>query len=462
MSRGIGRPAVVTVIVCTLTALSGRAAAAPTGTAALLDDGQRAAAANLSDVTQRLVEQAAADALPSTLGFAGGLMLMALLSHLILELKKVQSGQRPDFARAVTVVLVHVVLLVQYPVFSGFVLSLAGGITKGGSIHVVEVQQTQAHALARRYARFHKAATDKSTARTLLEALPDTDTDSPRFDNATKTLKEVGADIADALPGVPMGLATFLTTSPSAFIDRAFETFAEIVMGFIFVATSALVLLLSIVQKAALVLLVAAGPIIIVLSAFPGPTSGFLFSWVLTLFEISMWGFTTRLLGTILSARFGALESSVTGGSPGGVATTGDASSFAGYFEDLAFCGVLAGAYAMVPVLTAGLFRGGLASQGGQMLGQATGFVAGVATGRLGGAIPGSAAGAASGAASAGSAAAAQTSGVQASASAVQTARAGDAGVTSAPSSTGLSRGEAIARQRAVLKNMRAGDGSNE
>ncbi|MDP2345739.1 MAG: hypothetical protein Q8O67_32650 [Deltaproteobacteria bacterium] len=401
-------------------------------------------------MTQQLVEKAAADALPSTLGFAGALMLLALLAHFVLELRKVQTGQTPDYGRAVAVVLVHIVLLAQYPVFSGFVLDLAGGITQGGNINAVEIQQTQAHALARRYAKFQKNASDRSTVRTVLEAVPETDTGSAGVDNATRTLREAGADLADALPdgmpGFPVGLATFLSTSPSAFIDRLFETLADIVMGFIFVATSAVLLLLSIVQKAALVLLIAAGPIVIVLSAFPGPTSGFLFSWVLTLFEVSMWGFTTRLLSTILSARFGEVPTSATGGNLSGV-VAGDASTnFAGYFENIAFCGVLAGAYVMVPVLTSGLFRGGLASQGGQMLGQATGFATGIATGRLAGAMPGrgssplAAATDASGATGPGAAGA---------------ARAGDSGV---PSSGGMTKGEAIAKHRAIQNHQRAGD----
>lgn len=411
------------------------------GVARLTDDGQKAASTNLSDVTQGLVAKAAADALPSTLGFASGLMVMALVAHIILEVRKVQTGQRPDYARAIAVVLVHVLLLVQYPAFSSFVLNLAAGVTRGGQINGAELQGQQAHALAARYAKFQKGVNGRALTRAIDEAkVPSTGNDTA--DNIAETAKDTAASLFDKLA------PDFLTTSPSVFIDRLFENLADIVMGLIFVLTSAIVLLLSVVQKAALVLLIAAGPIIIVLSAFPGPTSGFLFSWVLGVFEVSMWGFTTRLLSTLLTARFGAVPDSVTGGSIGDVVAGDAASNFGGYFENIAFCGVLAGAYTMVPVLTSGLFRGGLASQGGQMLGQATGFVAGVATGRVGGAS-GHGGGALAGGGGGGG-------GGDGGGDAGGGGRAGDEGV--APTAP-MSKGQAIAKQRAIANNTsRAGD----
>jgi len=242
------------------------------------------------------------------------------------------------------------------------------------------------------------------------------------------------------------------TTPPSVLIDELLEEVWDGVISVSFLFSSAVLLLLDVIQKIAVAFLIAAGPIVIALSAFPGPTSGFLFSWMLTLLEVSMWAFASRVLTALLQARF---SGQVTGGVAESVANKfssgDDAIQFTSYFENLAFCVILTGAYFAIPVICAAIFRGGgMASVAGDGIGRAFSFAAGAATGRV---LPGMSLSPSRGGASGGGGSPAQASstGGGGGEPAASGERAGDK-----PSGRD-ERAGAIAKHRAVMKNMRRG-----
>ena len=425
------------------------------------------AANKLSEQSLALLQQAVEGNFKPALTVATGLFVIALLAHLIVSLARVQRGEPAGYGNAIATIAIHILLLSQYTAFSSTVLSIGGALTKGGSINGTAEVEKAAVALTK---RFNQAITDaklRTAQGRLSEQLGSAQTEEQRgviqethkavvdsfasglsrADDATggtaSNVVQLFRDIADSplLPSSP----SLLTSSPTEIVNKAIEAIAEFFMTLAFIVTSAVVLLLSMIQKTAITLILAVGPIIIVLSAFPGPTSGLLYSWAMTLFEVQLWAFAVRVLNSMMGARFDSIPTSIVNDKSTVMA------NLAGFAENIAYCFILSAAYLTIPILCGALLRGGgMGSVAGQVMGQATGFASGVLSGRLGGASGFGGGKSGGGARSGGGGGGAGPSGGPAASTPAPTSRAGDEGVAT----RSMTKGEAIAKQRAIQNNM--------
>ena len=424
------------------------------------------AAEDLSQASLDLLEGAIKGNFSPSMAVAASLMLMAFLAHLILELSKLRRGEKADYVKAIGTLAIHIILLLQYSTFASGVMTIGSALTKGGNIDGAAIVESSAKTLTARFSQhiadqrlrqnrgrvgevLAQATTpEQQTAakQAMQSAVSAYESASSKLDDATggvsSNVAQAARDILNSpfLPSAP----SLLLTSPTEFMNRFMESVAELVMTLAFLMTSAVILLLTMIQKTAITLILAVGPVIIVLSAFPGPTSGLLFSWGLTLLELQLWGFAVKVLGSMMGARFAAIPTTIVNDQTTVVA------NLAAYGENIAYCFILSGAYLLIPVLCGAMLRGGgMGSVAGQMLGQATGFASGVVSGRLGGATPGGGGG---GGGDGGGGGPPSGGGGGGGGSPPSTSRAGDEGVAPAPRQ--MSQGEAIAKSRAIKNNM--------
>src|SRR4051812_5170057 len=97
---------------------------------------QESAARNANiDLISKIGEAASAGSAGYAIG--GGLLLLALVSHVLIEYRKLLTGSKPDFGWVVVLIAIHAVLLTGYGTFSSTVLGLAGGLG-GGSLNATD------------------------------------------------------------------------------------------------------------------------------------------------------------------------------------------------------------------------------------------------------------------------------------------------------------------------------------
>lgn len=264
----------------------------------------------------------------STYRLAFALVALAFLYSLLLEILKMTRGEKADLAKPVYTLIFFIALLGFYRVVVHNIIELISSL---GSLRNVDTGS----ALAGRAAAWQNAY---------------------RLD--TSGMGAIQEAIALGQHQLEETIYTALTTLS-------------------YVGTSAVLWTLKIIQKVMTEVLIAFGPFIIALSAFPGPTRRLLQGWFMALIEVTAWGLTARILASHLNAGWASgrtlMDQNINGGNQNP-------------FEHIVYNLLYAFAFLMIPVITAVIVRGMSASGLGQQAMGGFAAAAGTAVGAVSGA----------------------------------------------------------------------------
>lgn len=250
----------------------------------------------------------------------GGLLSLAFFLGLALEYRKMLSGSKPDWVGLLVKTVLFASLLVFYRAISTALIRSALSL---GDLDGIKVANDGANIFAER-----------------LKA----------FVAAEKQRNEEGWSVSNLMTSSLVSLQ---------------ETILMTIGGVSYSFAAAIVLVLKIVQRVMLAVARVMGPIVIGLSALPGPTSKLAVTWALLILELGSWGLVGNIYLKFMNDSWA--HRTVSGGM-----------SSERIFEDIAFNIVYAFCFLLIPAIAGMFIRGGGLSG---VAGSVVGFVAGAVTG---------------------------------------------------------------------------------
>ncbi|MFZ9889697.1 MAG: hypothetical protein ACO3JL_19555, partial [Myxococcota bacterium] len=224
----------------------------------------------------------------------GGILLVAYLVGIVIELMKMNSGGKPEWSKPLLRLVMFSALLGSYAlVAKGIIMTVSSfGNLQSVNVDTQSIFAARAEAFSRLLAKTSEA--DLSFA------------------------EMASASFVEAL----MQVGTF----------------------FAYAFAAGMIWLIKVLQKVMIATLLSLGPIMIGFAAIPGVTGKYLGAWAFALVEVSAWGITGSVLLRLMNQSFGSL--------------TIDPDVTPNLAEHIVFCLMYAGAFGLIPLITSMILRG--------------------------------------------------------------------------------------------------------